>query len=73
MRWSKGTYLGIVRGTYERIMGTKNGVYRSNAVKRRPFEDRWNWDEAMSVKGLPWEPKVGEEDIGRPDANAGEG
>ena len=66
-RWARGTYLGIVRGTYERIVGTKDGVYRCNAVKRKPFEERWDWKAVVEVRGLPWEPKVGEEEIRRPD------
>ena len=67
-KWAVGTYLGIVRGSYERIVGTKEGVWRTNAVKRKPFEERWVLEKVAEVRGLPWEPKVGEDTLERPTA-----
>ena len=54
-RWKSAAFLGYNRDTGSYILGTAEGIVTSRAVMRRPMEDRWNLDEAKSVKATPWD------------------
>ena len=62
--WDEGIWLGIRDESGEYIIGTKDGVIKVRSVRRRgSHEDRWNAEELMEMKGLPWEPVPGRENI----------
>ena len=45
--------------TDEVLIGTASGIVKSRTVKRKMEEERWNTQEALSVKGTPWDPTPG--------------
>ena len=46
------------------MIGTEEGVIETRSFKRRGSEEeRWSYDELNKVKGSPWEPTPGREDI----------
>ena len=40
--------------TGEIIVGTKNGVWKTRSVRRRPLEERWAAESADMIGGVPW-------------------
>ena len=56
-----GVFLGVNPRTNEVYVATEEGeVIRARTIKRRPFEDRWDVDIVLNVKGTPWAPGDGE-------------
>ncbi len=44
----------------EVFIGTQEGVCKVRTVRRKgSAEERWNWDQFGSMKGVPWEPEPG--------------
>ena len=51
--WHDGVFLGLRAVSGEKLVGTKEGVFRAREVRRVPLESRWK-DNLIFVKGLPW-------------------
>jgi hypothetical protein len=63
-RWEPGFFLGIKEESGEVIIGTEDGVIKTRSFKRRGSEgERWSSDDLAKVKGSPWEPIPGRDDI----------
>ena len=54
--WKYGVYLGLAFRSNSAIIGTRDGVIRAYAVKRRPVERRWSYEEVTGVTGTPGAP-----------------
>jgi hypothetical protein len=52
--WEGGIYLGMKGTTGELIVGTKEGIWRTRTVRRKPFEERWRRENLELVGGVPW-------------------
>ena len=56
-RWESGVFLGIREESNEILVGTSDGVVKARTFRRKGSdEDRWNKDEILSMRGLPWQP-----------------
>ena len=63
-RWEEGVFLGVREESGEIIVGTKEGVIKARAFRKRGSEgERWSRDDVKSVGGIPWEPIPGREGI----------
>ena len=62
-RWEEGIYLGIKLRTSEKIVGTRNGIFVVQSLRRKPLEDRWNADLVTNLCGVPWNLNKGEIDV----------
>ena len=52
--------MGIGEESGENIVGTKDGVIKCRTIRRRAQrENRWDKEEFMQMRGLPWEPIPG--------------
>ena len=58
-RFLYGTWLGIDLRTGEILVGTTSGVVRARTIKRRPEPERWSAEQALGVRGVPWQPTPG--------------
>ena len=58
-RFLEGTWLGIDLRTGEVLIGTRSGVVRARTIRRRLEGERWSAEEALGIKGTPWEPTPG--------------
>ena len=56
-RWAIGIFLGLKEHTTERIVGTSEGIFVVQSIRRKPGDQRWNADMIKSIMGLPWKPK----------------
>ena len=55
--WESGVFLGIREESNEILVGTPQGVVKARTFRRKGSdEDRWNKEEILAVKGLPWQP-----------------
>ena len=54
--WEDGIWLGHARGRNETLVGTRDGVVRAWAVKRKPAEERWNDAQIREMQGTPARP-----------------
>ena len=57
-RFLEGTWLGMDLRSGEVIIGTKSGVVRARTIKRRLEDVRWDAEEALAIKGTPWDPGI---------------
>ena len=55
-QWDEGLWLGHSRISNEVLIGTRTGVVRAWAVKRKPEEDRWDKTLIKNMKGTPARP-----------------
>ena len=55
-QWEEGIWLGHARGSNEVLIGTREGVVRAWAVKRRPEEERWSAEDLKHMQGTPARP-----------------
>ncbi len=63
-RWGEGLLLGVREGSGEVIVGTKEGVIKARAFRKRGSEgERWSRDDVKGVGGIPWEARTGREGI----------
>ena len=50
------------------MVGTKQGVWRTRSIRRKPIGDRWSRSNIDHIVGVPWLPNRGEggdlEDVG---------
>ena len=54
--WFEGVWLGHARGSSEALLGTKDGVVRAWAVRRKPEEERWGAEAITEMRGAPAKP-----------------
>jgi len=52
--WEDGIYLGIKGMSGEIIVGTKDGVWKTRTISRKPKEIRWCQSNIDMVGGVPW-------------------
>ena len=55
-RWHTGVWLGLIPRTNEDLVGTPEGVVKAYAIKGMDAQERWSWEAANSVTGVPWKP-----------------
>ena len=55
-RWETGVYLGVRDDTTEKIVGTKQGTFVVQSLRRKPEEDRVDKDLINNLRGVPWDP-----------------
>ena len=53
-RWQSGVYLGIRLQSTEKIVGTSQGIFVVQSVKRKPEGQQWDSTLVAAVRGLPW-------------------
>lgn len=53
-RWSEGIFLGVNWRTGEALIGTKDGVVCSSAIRRINSDLRWSKEDVLAVRGVPW-------------------
>ena len=56
-RWEKGVFLGVKVDTTERIVGTKNGIFVVQSIKRVPESERYDSELLLQIRGVPWKPQ----------------
>jgi hypothetical protein len=54
--WELGVWLGHARRSNEVLIGTKEGVLKAWAIKRRPEEERWDGERVQAIQGTPQRP-----------------
>ena len=52
--WGDGVYLGIKGTSGEIIVGTKDGVWKTRTISRKPKEYRWCQTNIELIGGVPW-------------------
>ena len=66
--WEDGVFLGVKGTTGELMVGTKQGMWRTRSIRRKPIADRWSRSNIDHIVGVPWLPNPGEggdaEDLG---------
>ena len=55
-RWIDGVYFGTLIRTSENLIGTDKGVFKVNALRRRPLDERWCREEIDKAQGCPHKP-----------------
>jgi len=58
-RWENGIFAGVREESGELYVMKEDGVIKVRSFQRRPEEERWNREEFLSARGLPWEPTPG--------------
>ncbi len=53
-RWSEGIFLGVSLTSSEKIVGTKEGVFVVQSVRRVLADKRYSQEMIDSITGLPW-------------------
>ncbi|CAE7251708.1 unnamed protein product [Symbiodinium sp. CCMP2592] len=53
-RWQSGVYLGLRLQSTEKIVGTNQGIFVVQSIKRKPEGQQWDSDLVKAVRGLPW-------------------
>ena len=53
-RWERGVFIGVRIESTEKIVGTPNGVFAVQSVRRLPEDQRYNSSDLAGVVGLPW-------------------
>ena len=56
--WSDGVFLGYRAVSGEIVVGTKDGVYKTRTVKRKPYEHRWEKETWISSEGFRGRPRL---------------
>ena len=52
-KWEEGLWLGHARSSNEVLVGSKDGIVKAYAVRRRPLEERWGNAMALNLKSTP--------------------
>ena len=50
-RFLEGVWLGLCLRSDENIIGTPEGVVKARTVRRRPFDEAWNAEAIISMRG----------------------
>ena len=58
-----GIWLGIIERTEEIIIGTTEGVVKCRTISRLANGNQWDKDLLLNMKGLPWEPIPGKQNM----------
>ena len=53
--------------TSESIVGTRDGVFRAGAIRRKPPDERWNATYLQELKGCPQQPVPGRDSYRMPN------
>ena len=53
-RWDSGVFLGIRVSSSEKVIGTAQGIFVVQSIKRKPPAVQWSMDALKEFKGLPW-------------------
>ena len=53
-RWESGIYLGTRITSSEKIIGTAQGTFVVQSLKRKPPSSQWDMDFLKEFKSLPW-------------------
>ena len=54
-KWQKGVWAGKSSQSDSHILLTEQGAFESRVVRRIPDETRWNKEEIVKVRALPWD------------------
>ena len=60
--WSDAIFLGVRTVSGEVIVGTKEGIWKTRTVTRKPVEERWSKDAETLVGGVPWKMSADDEE-----------
>ena len=58
-----GIWLGINERTEETLVGTEKGVIKCRTISRFSQDDAWDKELLLRMKGVPWNPVPGRDDI----------
>ena len=62
-RWAEGIFLGVNLTSSEKLVGTKEGIFVVQSIRRVP-EDRRHSQEAIdAMQSLPWKPRPGDDNV----------
>ena len=53
--------MGIKEESEEYIIGASLGVFKTRSVRRRPDSEKFDLQQLLAVKGLPWQPQPNKE------------
>ena len=54
--WKEGLWLGHARSSNEILIGTREGVIRAWAIRKKPASEQWDRDLIKNMKGTPAKP-----------------
>jgi hypothetical protein len=57
--WEEGLWLGHTKNSNEVLIGTRSGVVRAFAVRKKPAEEQWDAKLIKEMKGTPAQPNPG--------------
>ena len=60
--WEDGIYLGIKGLSGEIIVGTKEGIWKTRTIRRKPEKERWSPENSALIGGVPWKMSMDDED-----------
>jgi hypothetical protein len=52
--WREGVFVGVRGQSGEIMVSTKDGIFKTRTVQRRPQEERWSAASAAEVVWVPW-------------------
>eukprot|EP00971_Amphidinium_carterae_P119823 2373644-Amphidinium_carterae.1 len=58
-RFTTGAYLGLVDRSDEILVGTEEGVFKANTMRRVAMEQRGDEKVIQQMQGLPWKLRPG--------------
>ena len=58
-RFVEGVYMGSDIRTGKNFIGTADGVFRANAIRQRPADERWSAKAVNELRGCPQNPVPG--------------
>ena len=60
--WNDAVFLGVRTLSGEVIVGTKEGIWKTRTIMRKPVEERWSKETETLVGGVPWKMSAGDEE-----------
>ena len=57
-QWAKGAFLGVKDNTTEKIVGTSQGVFTVQSIRRKSGIEKYDIELLRSISGLPWDPQA---------------
>ena len=58
-KFHEGIWVGLNMKSDESIIGTPNGVFKAQTVRRLPEDQRWCAEEVLNIRGIPYNPVPG--------------